>query len=165
MTNPIRTLLSAGALACLAVGLAACGSNQSSSTTTTSEATAAASPAAMTGSTSMKSAAAAVNVTMNAQNGSKEHGTATLTQSGKNVVVKISLANGTSYAQPAHIHEGTCAHLNPVPKYPLTNAVHGMSTTTLKDMSLKSLLGGKYAVNVHQSAKDIKKYVSCGDIK
>lgn len=113
----------------------------------------------------MSSAARTVHVTMNAQNGSKEHGTATLMQSGKNILVKISLANGTSFAQPAHIHQGTCAHLNPVPKYPLANVLHGKSTTTLKNLSLNSLLGGKYAVNVHESAQKISTYVSCGDIK
>jgi hypothetical protein len=80
------------------------------------------------------------------------------------VVVKISLKNGTSTPQPAHIHTGTCANLNPAPKYPLTNVVNGMSTTTLKGMKLASLRTGAFAINVHKSAAALKVYVSCGDI-
>jgi CHRD domain len=105
-----------------------------------------------------------VTVTMNAQNGSGETGTATLTQSGADIVVKIDIKNGTSAAQPAHIHEGTCAKLNPAPKYPLTNVVDGKSTSTLKDMKLSSLETGGFAINVHKSTSDLGTYVSCGDI-
>ena len=113
---------------------------------------------------SMMSSMKTVDVTMHAQNGSKEDGMAMLTQSGDNLVVKISLKNGTSAPQPAHIHEGTCAKLNPAPKYPLDSVVNGKSTTTLKNMKLSSLQTGGFAINVHKSAGDIKTYVSCGDI-
>jgi hypothetical protein len=105
-----------------------------------------------------------LTVPMHAQNGSGEDGTATLNQQGANVVVTISLVKGTATPQPAHIHEGTCAKLNPTPKYPLSNVVNGKSTTTLKNFKLASLQTGGYAINVHKSTSDIATYVSCGDI-
>jgi hypothetical protein len=105
-----------------------------------------------------------VTVQMKALNGSGETGTAKLAQSGANVVVKLTLKGAPADAQPAHIHPGTCAKLNPAPKYPLTNVVKGMSTTTLKDMKLSSLQTGAFAINVHKSTSDLKTYVSCGDI-
>jgi hypothetical protein len=101
---------------------------------------------------------------MHAQNGSGQNGTATLTQQGANVVVTISLAKGSAVPQPAHIHEGPCAKLNPAPKYPLSNVVNGKSTTTIKNMKLSALQSGGYAINVHKSAAAIATYTSCGDI-
>lgn len=115
-------------------------------------------------SSSMMSTGKAVTVKMNAQNGSGESGTATLMQSGANIVVKISLSGGVAGPQPAHIHTGTCAKLNPAPKYPLSNVVNGKSTTTLKGMKLSSLQTGAFAINVHKSTSDIPTYVSCGNI-
>jgi|HubBroStandDraft_1064217.scaffolds.fasta_scaffold315768_2 hypothetical protein len=112
----------------------------------------------------MMAASKPLTVTIKAQNGSGESGTATLTQSGANVVVTLALKGGAAAAQPAHIHTGTCAKLNPAPKYPLTNVVNGASTTTLKDMKLSALETGGFAINVHKSTADIKTYVACGDI-
>jgi hypothetical protein len=66
-------------------------------------------------------------------------------------------------SQPAHIHEGSCANLNPAPKIPLQNVVNGKSTTVL-DLPIKQVLAGG-AVNVHKSAQDVKTYVACGDLK
>src|SRR5690348_5263669 len=66
-----------------------------------------------------------ITVQLNAQNGSGEDGTATIQAVGANdVKVTIYLKNGTAEPQPAHIHTGTCANLNPTPKYPLTNVVN-----------------------------------------
>jgi hypothetical protein len=115
----------------------------------------------------MKSMAETTNlkITMHSQNGSKEDGTATLMQKGKNVVVTIDLTNAPKAAQPAHIHPGTCAKLNPSPKYPLSNVVNGKSTTTIDNVDLDKLISGRFAINVHKSTTDLKTYVSCGDIK
>lgn len=106
-----------------------------------------------------------VTVTMTAQNNSNENGTATLTQKRSGVQVVVNLKNAPAAAQPVHIHAGTCANLNPVPKYPLSNLVNGKSTTLVKGVSLSSLSGGKFAINAHKSTNDIKTYVSCGNIK
>jgi hypothetical protein len=103
-------------------------------------------------------------VMMMAQNGSGEDGTATIIPMGDNSVqVVLKLANGTTTPQPAHIHKGTCANLNPVPAFPLTNAVNGMSDTTVP-VGWAELAQGGYAINVHKSAAEVSTYVSCGDI-
>ncbi|MGB8520139.1 MAG: hypothetical protein WCD38_08235 [Candidatus Tumulicola sp.] len=106
-----------------------------------------------------------VTVTMNAQNGSGEDGSATLTQTNDGVVVAILLKNAPAEDQPAHIHAGTCAKLNPAPQYPLTNVAKGVSRTVLKGESLHQLTSGTFAINVHKSTTDLGTYVSCGDIK
>ena len=109
-------------------------------------------------------AADSVTVTMTAQNGSGEDGTATITAAGANAVtVVVKLSNGTATAQPAHIHTGSCANLDPAPKYPLTNVVNGESTTTVP-VALSAITAGGFAVNVHKSAAEVSTYVSCGDI-
>ena len=107
-----------------------------------------------------------VNVPIKAQNKSGETGMAKLTPEGDQTRVEITLKGQKSGAsQPAHIHEGTCAKLNPKPKYGLANVVDGKSST-LVPVSEKELLSGqKLAINVHKSAEDIKTYVACGEIK
>jgi CHRD domain len=105
-----------------------------------------------------------VTVKLAPQNGSGEAGTAVLTQAGDDVVVTVSITGAGTVAQPIHIHEGTCAKLNPKPQYPLTTVENGKSTTTLKGMKLTALETGGYAINVHKSTTDIPAYVACGDI-
>lgn len=106
----------------------------------------------------------AAPVTLHAQNSSGESGSATLTQSGSDVVVSVHITGSGSTAQPIHIHEGTCAKLNPKPAYPLTTVQDGASTTTLKNMTVSQLETGAYAINVHKSTSDPGTYVACGDI-
>jgi Cu/Zn superoxide dismutase len=106
-----------------------------------------------------------LTVKMTAQNGSGESGTAVLTQTADGVKVVITLTGAPKDTpQPTHIHPGTCAKLNPAPKYPLTNTVNGSSTTTVKGVKLSDLLAGTFAINVHKSSTEIATYVSCGDI-
>ena len=98
------------------------------------------------------------------QNGSGQSGTATITgtDDGK-IMVMVQLSNGTGVAQPAHIHRGTCANLDPRPAYPLTSVTNGVSDTMV-DVSTETLLNGEYAINVHKSAAEASVYVACGDI-
>ena len=98
-----------------------------------------------------------------AQNASGEKGTVSLTADGDKTIVTVALTGAPAEAQPAHIHTGTCANLNPAPKYPLTSLTNGKSTTTIA-APLASLTGGGFAVNVHKSADDLKDYVACGDL-
>ena len=77
--------------------------------------------------------------------------------------VVVSLSNAPSQPQPAHIHKGTCANLDPTPADALQNVQNGMSTTTVNE-SLDALEKGTFAINVHKSEKDLKTYVSCGNI-
>lgn len=106
---------------------------------------------------------ASVPVTLTAQNGSGEDGTATLVQNGSAVTVTISLKNGTTTPQPAHIHTGTCATLGGV-AYGLSNVVSGNSTTVLNGVTLASLQTGGFSINVHKSAADLGTYDACGTI-
>jgi len=106
-----------------------------------------------------------LTVSLAAQNNSGESGTAQLTDMGggkTRVVLALSGApNGV--AQPVHIHEGTCATLNPTPKYPLTNLANGKSETVV-DVSMSELLSKPYAINAHKSAQEVSVYVTCGNI-
>ena len=104
-----------------------------------------------------------VSVRMQAQNASGETGSAKLTAEGADKTrVEISLKGAPKGTpQPAHIHEGSCAKLDPKPKHGLENVVDGKSTTVV-GASLESVRG--MAINVHKSTDDIKTYVSCGDI-
>jgi hypothetical protein len=111
----------------------------------------------------MNSMKGAVKVTFTAQNNSGETGTGYLTPDGDKTKVMIALKGAPADAQPAHIHEGTCAKLNPKPTYPLSSVVDGKSNTEV-DVPLSKLTAGTYAINVHKSPTDIATYVSCADI-
>jgi hypothetical protein len=79
-------------------------------------------------------------------------------------------------AHPAHIHAGTCAELGDV-VVPLADVVFPAGEQTGADtaipvklslnridMPLDELLGGEYAINVHQSSEAIDEYIACSDI-
>ncbi len=106
-----------------------------------------------------------VTIPLQAQSGSGQSGTATLTEQGNQTRVVISLSNAPAgVLQPAHIHQGTCANLNPQPRYPLQSVVDGRSETVV-DVPLSTLLAGQFAINVHKSQQEISTYVACGEIR
>ena len=108
----------------------------------------------------------------------------------------VTLAQGTTPGMdttphPAHVHEGTCANLNPKPQYPLnpvtirqpsgnkTPTPANMTPPTLQgvqgvpvvlysdtqiDVKLTDLLTSPHAINVHKSDADIQTYIACGSI-
>jgi hypothetical protein len=107
---------------------------------------------------------------MKAQNGSGQIGTATLRDVSGAVQVELHIANvPAGAAEPAHIHLGSCAVLNPHPYLVLSNVVNGNSTTLITShaipggVTVAKLLRGHYAINVHD-AKNLKRYVSCGNL-
>ncbi len=107
----------------------------------------------------------AMTINLGAQNGSKQDGQAFLNDTSAGLKVKLQLKNEPAGAsEPAHIHEGTCAKLNPAPWKGLSNVINGVSVTTIKGVTIAQLKSGKYAINVHQSAANLTHYVSCGDI-
>jgi hypothetical protein len=77
--------------------------------------------------------------------------------------VTLELSNPPDVPQPVHIHEGTCAELNPQPAFPLENLEEGTSETTV-DISVEDLQSGEYAINAHASEEDVEAYVACGDV-
>jgi hypothetical protein len=108
-------------------------------------------------------ATSTLSLKINAQNGSGENGTATLTQTDAGVKVVIAIPNGPAGPQPAHIHDGTCAGIQGV-AYSLTSVASGDSTTVIKGVTIDQLLAGKYAINIHKSASDMGNYVACTNI-
>lgn len=131
-------------------------STSSSSPTDQSQVTATNPPGAGSGS---------ITVKIEPQNGSGEVGTATLTPMGNRTRVVIGITGeNTTGKQPAHIHKGTCAKLNPVPTYPLKDVVLGKSNTVV-GVTIDTLTASPMAINIHESAMNIKRYVACGDIK
>ena len=105
---------------------------------------------------------APITIPMKAQNGSGETGTAMLRDTKGGLVVTLHLKNAKG-PQPAHIHKGSCAKLDPAPWYPLHNVVNGMSITTVPGVTIGEIIG-KSAINVHKSAAELKVYVSCGNV-
>jgi len=110
-------------------------------------------------------AAATITIPIDQQNGSGISGTATLTdlpngQTRVDVTV-TGFQGGTP--SPAHIHEGTCATLNPAVLIPLTNVVNGTSSTVV-NVTAAALLAQPRAINIHKSAQEATVYVGCGTI-
>lgn len=114
---------------------------------------------------SVASAATSVTVQLSAQNNSGESGTAVLTDmGGGKTMVTITLTGAPSgVAQPAHIHNGTCANLDPKPVHPLTALQNGKSETTV-NVALADLMAKPFAINVHKSQAEASVYVACGNI-
>ncbi|WP_376791522.1 LPXTG cell wall anchor domain-containing protein [Thermoflexus sp.] len=105
-----------------------------------------------------------VTITLKEQNQSGQSGTAVLRAVGDQTEVTINLTPGPAGVdQPAHIHEGTCANLNPKPTFPLSPVRDGQSTSTV-NVKLTDLLAKPFAINVHKSAQEVSVYVACGEI-
>jgi hypothetical protein len=106
-----------------------------------------------------------LQILLNEQNGSGESGTASLAELGNGMILVEVVVNGApeGVSQPMHIHEGTCADLNPAPKFPLQNLETGLSTTEIS-ATLETLLASPHAINGHKSAEEASVYVFCGDI-
>jgi hypothetical protein len=106
----------------------------------------------------------AFTVELEEQNGSGISGTARITPTATDEFeVLIELTGADEGPQPAHIHPGTCADLDPTPKYPLTNVENGRSETTVQASPL-DLISEDLAINVHKSEADAGTYVACGDL-
>lgn len=106
-----------------------------------------------------------MKIDLKAQNASGETGYATLEPHGSGTLVVIHLQGGPAgVAQPAHIHSGTCDKLDPKPSFGL-KPVKGGESSTVVPVAISKLTASPMAINVHESAKDLKKYVACGDIK
>ena len=157
----IRNTLAVTALAGLALA-AGCGGSGNASSSPSPGASATANLSNATSDSTTKGPTS-LTIALKAQKSSGESGTATLTQATDGVKVVVSLKHATG-TQPTHIHEGTCAKLTPAPKWPLSNTVNGQGTTTVSGVTIAQLLAGKYAINVHKSASDLKDYVACGNI-
>ena len=105
----------------------------------------------------------AVTLILNELNNSGQSGSVTLTPKGTKTTVAVNITPGAvGIGQPIHIHSGSCDDLGGV-VYPLTSLDAGMSATTV-DVSISSLLSGRFAVNAHKSGPEASVYVACGDL-
>jgi hypothetical protein len=156
----MRTALPAVAFA---IFLAACtGQTQSSSSSTPGAG--AQSAGAMSTARPAPGVSDMMTIKIKAQNSSGESGTATLTRLGSKTRVAVAIKGESATGkQPAHVHKGTCAKLDPKPAYPLHDVVLGKSDTVI-DASFDELTATPMAINIHESAANIGKYVACGDI-
>lgn len=91
-------------------------------------------------------------------------GQATLVGKGEKTEVSILLSGaGAGHNFPSHLHQGACLTPGAI-KYPLTNIVDSRSVTLLNVPLEEIEKQGPLALNVHQSATELKKYVACGDM-
>ncbi len=105
-----------------------------------------------------------VTLNLTGQNNSGITGTATLTEmSGGKLRVELRASGAGAGPQPAHIHEGSCANLNPAPKFSLTSVANGASTSEV-DATLQQLTSAPHAIHMHKSADELPVYVACADI-
>ena len=113
--------------------------------------------AAGCGSGAKSGSSGTVTVNLGEQNNSGESGTARLTAQGDKTKIVLDLRNPSammaSETQPAHIHKGSCAKLDPTPAYALADVMDGKSVSTV-DVKLDVLRQGAFAINVHKSAED-----------
>ncbi len=114
---------------------------------------------------SVTSAATTVTIPLSTLNGSGVSGTATLTDMGNGTTQVVIQVNGepASASEPDHIHTGQCGPTLGGVKYPLKNVESGTSTTVV-NTSLSAIQTGGFAINLHESAANIKNYVACGNI-
>jgi Cu/Zn superoxide dismutase len=109
-------------------------------------------------------AAGTMNVVINPQNSSGQSGTAVIKDVSGGIEVTVALKGEPDGASEAiHIHEGTCAKLNPAPWKALTNVINGTSKTTIQGVSVADLQKGTYAINAHDE-KNLAHYVACGNL-
>jgi hypothetical protein len=156
----IHKILIAGTLlAVLSVGLAGCGGDDEVGDAVNSVTEQAGNAANSVGDAVSGSD---VTIPLTAQGGSNVTGEAKLVSDGNQTKVTLDLENAPG-PHPAHIHEGTCADLNPAPKFPLRDVVDGKSETTV-DVTVDAIRSSPHAINVHQSAANLDTYVACGDL-
>jgi LPXTG-motif cell wall-anchored protein len=98
------------------------------------------------------------------QNNSGVSGTATFTPSGGGLRVDLKVTGAGTGPEPAHIHPGSCAQLDPTPQFTLSPVANGASTTEIQT-TLAALTASPHAVHMHKSADEVSVYVACADIK
>ena len=97
------------------------------------------------------------------QNNSGISGTATFTQMGGGLRVDLNVTGAGAGPEPAHIHPGTCAQLDPTPQFTLTSVTNGSSTTDVQT-TLAALTSSPHAIHLHKSVDEFSVYVACADI-
>jgi hypothetical protein len=119
----------------------------------------------LSGGSTIQAQGQSVRLDMDSQSESGITGTATLTEVGNNRIrIEIRANNSGAGPQPAHIHRGTCAQLDPTPLFSLSPVANGASTTEI-DGTFQVLGSGQHAIHMHRSQEELAIYVACADIR
>ena len=109
-------------------------------------------------------ASPSITVAMHALNGSGQDGVATVSEVDGKVVVSVRLdGEPASASEPAHVHLGRCPVIKAIPAYNVGPVVGGKASSAV-DLTWADITSGRYVLNVHESAEQLGRYVSCGDI-
>lgn len=158
---PFGRIIVALALVLLVVASSACGDEEAEDLQDVTSGVTDTQSAVETGEALLEDA---LTVELEEQGGSGITGTATITPTDTDRFdVSIELDGAGDGPQPAHIHPGTCATLDPTPKYPLTSVEDGRSETSV-DASPLELVSEELAINIHKSEAEADVYVACGDL-
>ena len=106
-----------------------------------------------------------IEVSLEAGNESGQAGSATINsvKDGQvNIVVEVVSAVTEEQIQPAHIHKGTCAEIDPAVAYELFDVVQGIGAATV-DVEIEMLTASPHVVDVHVSGED-DAVAACGAI-
>ncbi len=103
-------------------------------------------------------------VQLQEQNFSGESGTVTLTPEGDKTRVDIEWPATRRTRSRRTSTRGRARSSTPTPRTRCRTSWRGQVDRRWCNVPLKALLNGKYAINVHRSAKKLKVYVACGDI-
>jgi Cu/Zn superoxide dismutase len=106
-----------------------------------------------------------ITLSLVSQNNSGITGTVVITElPGGKIRVEVR-ANGSGPGpQPSHIHQGTCANLDPAPQFTLSSLTNGVSTTEV-DGSLHDITAAPHAIHLHKAPDELPVYVACADIR
>ncbi|MBI4080891.1 MAG: hypothetical protein HY430_03930 [Candidatus Levybacteria bacterium] len=105
-----------------------------------------------------------IEIPLDEQSGSGVSGSVKVFDKDGKAMIRISLTgDAPDGIHPAHLHAGSCALPGDI-KYPLNDVVNGKSETTLTVAigTFKDNL--PLILNVHESAKEIKTYIACGEV-
>lgn len=106
-----------------------------------------------------------ITLSLAPQNNSGISGTAVITDlPGGKLRVEVRASGAGPGPQPAHIHQGTCANLDPAPRFTLTSLTNGVSTTEVGG-SIRDLTASPYAIHLHKAPDELPVYVACADLR
>lgn len=91
-----------------------------------------------------------------------EHGTATFTQAGRNLVVNVRVTGTPDAMQLVHIHAGPCSRPGKKTLYMLNPIRNGHSTTTLDNVRLNWFAQQRYTIGLHTVRAHISTHAACG---
>lgn len=91
-----------------------------------------------------------------------ERGTASFTQSGRNLVIDVRVSGTPDAMQLVHIHAGPCSRPGKKTIYMLNPIRNGYSTTTLENVNFETFMREHYTIGLHTVRAHISTHAACG---